>query len=123
VISSEILSKPHDVQQCENLELNISKLLITNTRIETTSHRNQLEKHLNLFKATNFFQQNQWPFSNSTTTCISPLFSKHPYETYLYKNPLSKKTGVLLEPPSNRKALHTYFTMTTDSLKRVSGDY
>jgi hypothetical protein len=120
VISSDTFSKVSNVQ---NLELNVSKLLITNTRIESTSHRNQLEKHLNLFKKTNFFQQNQWPFSNSTTKTISSLFDKHPYDTYLYNNPLSKKTSILPEPQSDKRALHNYYTMTTDSLKKVSEDY
>lgn len=99
----------------------MSKLLVTNTRIEPTSNRDKLEQHLGLFKKTNFFQQNQWPFSNSTTTTtrISSIFEKHPYDTYLYKNPLSMNTCTLPEPRSASKALHTYYTMTTDSLKKV----
>jgi hypothetical protein len=109
----------HDEQQCEILELNISKISITNTRTESTSHRNNLEQHLELFNKTNFFQQTQWPFSHTTTARISPLFEKHPYDTYLYNNPLSKKTNTLPEPLSTSQALHTYYTMTTDSLKKV----
>ncbi|CAF4532697.1 unnamed protein product, partial [Rotaria magnacalcarata] len=67
-----------------------------------------------------FFQQTQWPFSNETTSRLSPLFEKHPYDTYLYNNPLSQKTGNLPEAKSASTALHTYYTMTTDSLKKVS---
>jgi len=102
--------------------LNISKFIITNTRVDSTSTRNKLENHLELFKKTNFFQQTQWPFSNSTTTAttrISPLFEKHPYDTYLYNNPLSKKTCALPQSPSASKAFYAYYTMTTDSLKKV----
>ncbi|CAF3963403.1 unnamed protein product, partial [Rotaria sp. Silwood1] len=43
---------------------------------------------------------------------------KHPYDAYLYNNPLSKKTNTLPEAPSASTALHTYYTMTTDSLKK-----
>ncbi len=100
--------------------MNISKFIITNTRVDSTSTRNKLEKHLELFKKTNFFQQTQWPFSNATTTTrISPLFEKHPYDTYLYNNPLSKKTCALPQSPSTSKAFYAYYTMTTDSLKKV----
>ncbi|CAF0787726.1 unnamed protein product [Adineta steineri] len=105
-------------QDFETLEFSISKVLVTNTRIESTSNRTKLEQHLELFKKTNFFQQNQWPFSNTTTTRISPLFEKHPYETFLYNNPLCTKPNTLPESPSASKALHTYYTMTTDSLKK-----
>ncbi|CAF3619670.1 unnamed protein product [Rotaria sordida] len=110
-------------QKLEILELNISKVLITNSRSELTSNRNKLEQHLELFKKTNFFQLNQWPLSNdsSNTTRISPLFNKHPYETYLYNNPLTKKIGSTLpESPSANAALHSYYTMTTDSLKKAA---
>ncbi|CAF4699612.1 unnamed protein product [Rotaria sp. Silwood1] len=100
------------------LEMNISKIIITNTRTELTSNRYKLETHLELFKETKFFQQAQWPFSKDTTTRLSPLFEKHPYDTYLYDNPLSKKTNTLPEAPSANTALHTYYTMTTDSLKK-----
>ena len=95
--------------------------MVTNCRTESTSNRNKLEQHLELFKNTNFFQQNQWPLSNdpSNLSRISPLFDKLSYETYLYSNPLSKKTSELPEPQSANKALHTYYTMTTDSLKKV----
>ncbi|CAF2516182.1 unnamed protein product [Rotaria sp. Silwood2] len=112
---NEILNQ----QQFDILELNISKILFTNTRTELTSNRYKLEKHLELFKETNFFQQTQWPFSNETTTRFSSLFEKHPYDTYLYDNPLSKKTNTLPDAPSASTALHTYYTMTTDSLKKV----
>jgi hypothetical protein len=106
--------------QIDVLELNISKVLITNTRTEPTSDRRKLEEHLELVKKTSFFQQTQWPLSNTTSTRISPVFEKHPYETYLYNNPLSKKTGALPEPQSSSRALHNYYTMTTDSLKKVT---
>ncbi len=123
MISSDIFQQSQQEknteQEFELLELNISKILITNTRAELTSQQNKLEQHLELFQKTNFFQQTQWPFSNSTTTHISPIFKKHPYNTYLYNNPLSKKVGTLPEPRSASKALHTYYTMTTDSLKKV----
>ncbi len=111
-------------EKLEILELNISRVLVTNCRTELTSSRNKLEQHLELFKKTNFFQQTQWPFSNTTTTTtrISPLFEKHPYDTYLYSNPLSKKTSTLPQPQSASRALHTYYTMTTDSLKKVRID-
>ena len=102
------------------LELNVSKVLLSNVRTERTSHRTQLEKHLELFEKSHFFQQTQWPFSrDSSSRRISPLFSKHAYETYLYKNPLSEKTSQLPEPAMSEEALHTYYTMTTNSLKKV----
>ncbi|CAF4460629.1 unnamed protein product, partial [Rotaria sp. Silwood2] len=110
-------------QKLEILELNISKILITNSRTESTSNRNKLEQHLELFKKTNFFQLNQWPLSNdsSNTTRISSLYEKHPYETYLYTNPLTKKIGTSLpESQSAATALHSYYTMTTDSLKKAA---
>ena len=94
-------------------------MFITNTRIESSSNRDTLEKHLQIFKDTPFFQQIQWPMSNVPTTYISSLFEKHPYDTYLYNNPLSNKTKILPEPPSANTALHNYYTMTTDSLKKV----
>lgn len=110
-----------DDHQYESLELNISKLIVTNVRTEPTSRRTKLEEHLETLKTTNFFQQTQWPFSTKPTKQLSPFFEKRPYDTYLYTNPLSAKTNVLAEPPSNSTALHTYYTMTTDSLKKVGG--
>ncbi|CAF4550593.1 unnamed protein product [Rotaria sp. Silwood1] len=110
-------------QKLDILELNISKILITNSRTDSTSNRNKLEQHLELFNKTNFFQLNYWPLSNdsSNTTRISPLFDKHPYETYLYNNPLTKKIGTILpESQSANAALHSYYTMTTDSLKKAA---
>ncbi|CAF3503531.1 unnamed protein product [Rotaria sp. Silwood1] len=110
-------------QKLDILELNISKILITNSRTDLTSNRNKLEQHLELFNKTNFFQLNYWPLSNdsSNTTRISPLFDKHPYETYLYNNPLTKKIGTILpESQSANAALHSYYTMTTDSLKKAA---
>ncbi|CAM4823866.1 unnamed protein product [Rotaria magnacalcarata] len=112
--TNEVLNQ----EQYDVLEMNISKVLITNTRTEPTSNRDKLEKDLELFKQTSFFQQTQWPFSNETTSRLSPLFEKHPYDTYLYNNPLSQKTGNLPEAKSASTALHTYYTMTTDSLKK-----
>ncbi len=109
-------------QKLEILEINISKVLVTNCRTEPTSTRNKLEQHLELFRRTNFFHQNQWPLSNdpSNTSRISSKFDKHPYETYLYGNPLTKSFGSKLsEPKSADAALHSYYTMTTDSLKKV----
>jgi len=109
-------------EKLEILELNISRVLVTNCRTELTSSRNKLEQHLELFKKTNFFQQNQWPLANDSlnTSRISPLFEKHPYETYLYNNPLTEKFGRKLpESQSANAALHSYYTMTTDSLKKV----
>ena len=121
----EILERkdiPHE-QKLEILELNISKILITNCRTETTSNRKKLENHLELFKNTNFFHQNQWPLANDSNNSsrISSLFDKHPYETYLYSNPLTNKMGdnTLSESKTANSALHSYYTMTTDSLKRV----
>ncbi|CAF0946667.1 unnamed protein product [Adineta steineri] len=108
-------------KKLEILELNISKLLITNCRTEITSSKNKLEQHIESFKNTTFFHQNQWPLTNnpSNTSRISPLFEKHPYETYLYDNPLAQKYGnKLSEPQTANAALHSYYTMTTDSLKK-----
>lgn len=109
-------------QKVEIFELNISKVLVTNCRTEPSSNRKKLEQHLDLFKNANFFHQNQWPLTNDTTNTsrISPLFDKHPYETYLYTNPLTTKFGnTLPESLSANTALHSYYTMTTDSLKKV----
>lgn len=106
----------------EILELNVSKVLLTNCRTESTSNRNKLEQHLELFRKTNFFQQNQWPLADdlSDSSRISPLFDKHPYEAYLYSNPLTRKMGLTLpESQSANAALHSFYTMTTDSLKKV----
>ena len=89
---------------------------MTNVRTEPTSSRSRLEQHLDLFKATNFFE-------NAAGRHMSPLFTKHSYDTYLYANPLSSKTSQLPEPPSSSRALHTYYTMTTDSLKKVRVTY
>ncbi|CAF1100558.1 unnamed protein product [Rotaria sordida] len=113
---NEILNQ----QQFDIFEINISKILLTNTRTELTNNRYKLEKHLELLKETNFFQQTQWPFSNdtATTTRFSPLFEKHPYDAYLYNNPLSKNTNTLPEAPSASTVLQTYYTMSTDSLKK-----
>jgi hypothetical protein len=109
-------------QKLDILEINISKVLVTNCRTELTSNRNKLEQHLELFRRTNFFHQNDWPLANDSSNAsrISPLFDKHPYETYLYGNPLTKTIGsTLSEPKSADAALHSYYTMTTDSLKKV----
>lgn len=109
-------------EKLEILELNISKVLITNCRTELTSSRKKLEQHLDSFKNTSFFHQNQWPLSDEAknSSRISPLFDKHPYETYLYSNPLATKmNSTLPEPKTADGALHSYYTMTTDSLKRV----
>lgn len=106
----------------EILELNVSKLILTNCRAEATSVRSKFDKNLQLLKNTKFFQQKEWPLSNDTSnkSRISPLFDKHVYETYLYNNPLANKLGcVLPEPQSTNTALHLYYTMTTDSLKKV----
>lgn len=103
--------------------MNISKLLVTNCRTEPSSNQKKLEQHLELFKNASFFHQNQWPLANDSTNTshLSPLFDKHSYETYLYNNPLATKTGQTLpESLSAGKALHSYYTMTTDSLKKVS---
>lgn len=109
-------------EKLEILELNISKILITNCRTEPTSNRNKLEQQLDSFKNTSFFHETQWPLSDDVqnSSRISPLFNKHPYETYLYSNPLTTKMGnTLPEPKTANSALHSYYTMTTDSLKRV----
>lgn len=109
-------------EKLEILEFNISRVLVTNCRTELSSSRNKLEKHVELFKTTNFFQQNEWPLANDSSNMsrISPLFERHPYETYLYSNPLTKTFGSTLpEPQSANTALHSYYTMTTDSLKKV----
>ncbi|UJR30291.1 hypothetical protein I4U23_017829 [Adineta vaga] len=110
-------------EKLEILELNISKVLITNCRTGSSSNRTNLEKHIELFKNGNFFQQNQWPLSNDQRNAsrISPLFEKHPYDTYLFNNPLAKKYGrTLPEPQSANAALHSFYTMTTDSLKKAA---
>jgi hypothetical protein len=108
-------------QRIEILEVNISKVVVTNARTETTSSSEKLEQHLALFRETTFFDQTQWPFSpESTNTRVSPMFEKHPYDAYLYNNPLKKKNDALPEPLSASSALHSYYTMTTDSLKKVS---
>ena len=124
VVGSDIFrgfsKEKSDEQQIDVLELTISKVLITNTRTEPTSERTKLEQHLALIRQSSFFQQTQWPLSNTRAARISSLFEKHPYDTYLYNNPLSKKTGALAEPQSTSRALHTYYTMTTDSLKKVT---
>lgn len=109
-------------EKLEILELNISKFLVTNCRTEPTSSRKKLEQHLDSFKNTSFFHQNHWPLSDDATSSsrISALFNKHPYETYLYSNPLATKmNSTLPEPKTADAALHSYYTMTTDSLKRV----
>ena len=107
------------------LEFNISKVLVTNCRTETTSNRKKLEQHLEFFRNATFFHQNQWPLANDATNSsrISSLFDKNPLETYLYNNPLTEKMGNTL--PQSRTAdtaLHSYYTMTTDSLKKVRKD-
>ena len=120
VLSSDTFSSAREWQQSDTvnqhqlniLELNVSKFLVTNVRTESTSSRSRLEQHLDLFKATKFFE-------NVTSRPMSTLFTKHSYETYLYANPLSSKTSQLSEPPSTSRALHTYYTMTTDSLKKA----
>jgi hypothetical protein len=106
--------------------LNISKVLVTNCRTELTSNQQKLEQHLELFKNADFFHQNQWPLTNDTTNSprISPLFKKNPLETYLYSNPLTKNIGSTLpEPKTANAALHSYYTMTTDSLKKVRNKF
>ena len=120
-IANEKKSESNDSnpQDYETLELSISKVSVTNTRIEPSSDRAKLEEHLALFKKANFFHQNQWPFSTSSTARISPLFEKHPNDAYLYDNPLCIKTGTLPQSQSAVKALQTFYTMTTDSLKKV----
>ena len=117
LFQSNETSEHHDV---DVLELSVSRILLTNVRTARTSSRTQLEKHLELFEKENFFRQTRWPFSKeSNNRRVSTLFEKHPYETYLYNNPLSGKTGIVAEPPNMSEVLHTYFTMTTNSLKKV----
>lgn len=109
----------------EILELNISKVLVTNCRTESTSSRKKLEQHLQFFRNEHFYHQNQWPLANDATNSsrISPLFDKNPLETYLYSNPLTQKLGQKLpQPRTANTALHSYYTMTTDSLKKVRRD-
>ncbi len=92
---------------------------MTNRRTELTSNRQKLEQHLELFKKADFFHQNQWPLANDSSR-ISHLFDKNPLETYLYSNPLTKTIdSTLPEPKTANTALQTYYTMTTDSLKKV----
>ncbi len=113
-------------QKLEILELNISRALITNCRTELTSNRTKLDQHLELFKNAKFFHQNEWPLANDSTNTsrISPLFDKHPYETYLYSNPLTNQIGSTLpESRSANVALQSYYTMTTDSLKKVKNKH
>lgn len=120
----DILDRSENVhqEQIEILELNISKLILTNCRAEFTSDRKRLQQHLTMFNETNFFQENRFPFSTDSSAVqrISSLFEKDPMETYLYKNPLNKSNIDLSEPPSGRTALHQYYSMTTDSLKKSS---
>ena len=71
VVSSDLFSSNHELQRTGDnvsehnkqqhfdvLELNISKILVTNTRVELTSSRNKLEQNLKLFKQTEFFSTN-----------------------------------------------------------------
>ena len=105
-LAREEISNQHKL---ETYELNISKILITNTRTELTSNRNKLEQHLKLFK-TRFIQQNQWPLAKDfpNASHISSLFDKHPCETYLYGNSLvGKIDSILSEPQSTHEALQT----------------
>ncbi len=95
---------------------------MTNRRTELTSSRQKLEQHLESFKKSDFFHQNQWPLANDATNSsrISSLFEKSLAETYLYNNPLTKNLGrTLPEPKTANLALQPYYTMTTDSLKKV----
>ena len=109
-------------QDMDILELNVSKFTISNCRTESTSNQQKLEQHLNLFRADDFLEQNEFPFPNGSanTKRISPLFDKNPNGVYLYKNPLIENNSQLSEPPSNSAALQLYYTMTTDSLKKVN---
>ena len=112
-------------QKLEILEFNISKVLVTNCRTEPTSSRKKLEQHLQFFRNDHFYHDNQWPLANDATNSprISPLFDKNPLETYLYSNPLTQKIGQQLpQSGTANTALHSYYTMTTDSLKKVRGD-
>ncbi|CAF1022643.1 unnamed protein product [Didymodactylos carnosus] len=115
--------------QFNTLELTFSKLLLTNTRIDQMSSTSMLEKHLNLFNkketsGTSFFDQMNWPLSSDPTvkSRISPLFKQTSEQSYLYKNPLNsdQKLKQVKEPKSSTTALHSYYTMTTDSLKKSS---
>lgn len=99
--------------------MNVSKVLLTNTRTDSNNDQKKLEEHLSIYENNPFFHQTQWPFSKSSTGHISPLFAKHRYDTYLYDNPLSTKTGTFPEAKSTSRSLHNYYTMTTDSLKKV----
>ena len=125
VISSETFRRSvkdpsiEQQQQWETLELNISKVLLTNTRTDSNSDQKKLEQHLQIYQNNPFFHQTQWPFSKTSAGHISSLFTKHRYETYLYNNPLSKKSGAFPEAQSTSRSLHNYYTMTTNSLKRV----
>lgn len=112
-------SNAADQQDHEMLELSISKLAITNARIESASSQEKLQEHLALFKQTTFFQQTQWPQSDTTASRISSLFEKHPYDTFLYNNPLCVKADRLPEARPTNNLMQPYYTMTTDSLKRV----
>ena len=109
-------------QDMDILELNVSKFTISNCRTESTGNRQKLDKHLNLFRAEEFLEQNEFPFPNGSSKAkrISPLFEKNPDDAYLYKNPVTQNNRQLSEPPSNSAALQLYYTMTTDSLKKVS---
>lgn len=105
----------------EILELNVSKFTISNCRTESTSNQQKLKQHLDLFKAEDFLEQKEFPFPNGSSNAkrISPLFEKNPDDAYLYKNPLTQNNSQLSEPKSNSAALQLYYTMTTDSLKKV----
>ena len=110
------LERPEAQRQedLELLELNISKLIVTNVQPD----RAKLQQHLQFFHTSQFFQSNQFPFSNTPRVAgrISSLFTKTARETFLYKNPLNSE---LAEPQSTSTAMHSYYTMTTDSLKKV----
>ncbi|CAF3454232.1 unnamed protein product [Rotaria sp. Silwood1] len=118
--NSSVLKTDRPTSNLEHVAIKF-EVILPKIVIKLTSNRYKLEKYLELFKETKFFQQTQLPFSNDTTTTtprFSPLFEKHPYHAYLYNNPLSKKTNTLPEAPSASTSLHTYYTMTTDSLKK-----
>lgn len=109
--SSEVINH----QQYEILEISISRILFTNTRVEPTSDREELTKHLELLKKTSFIDEIQ----SSSTKRLSPSFMKCSHETYLYKNPLNKYATNLPQAKLNSKSPYTYYTMATDSLKKV----
>lgn len=114
-VSSDILKTD------ETIELSVSRFVMSNDRTDWGNYAKKFEHHLTLFENEEFFKKTTFPFSMSETSSrrISNQFDRPIHETYLYKNPLNQSNPNLEEAPSAKTATQSYFTMTTDSLKRV----